>query len=131
MNGRAPKTHVVKGATAKENVLSNQDRPIVLYATFGSLEEARTIGRALVKARLAACVNIFPEIQAIFEWQDKLEEAKEAAMFIKTRSSLEAQVIERVKELHSYDVPALVVLEFSGGNADYFAWITEQTGPRA
>ena len=83
-----------------------------------------------MKARLAACVNIFPEIQAIFEWQDKLEVAKEAAMFIKTRSSLEAQVIERVKELHSYDVPALVVLEFSGGNPDYLAWITEQTGPR-
>lgn len=110
--------------------MSDQDRPIVLYATFGSLEEAQTIGRALVKARLAACVNIFPEIQAIFEWQDKLEVAKEAAMFIKTRSSLEAQVIERVKELHSYDVPALVVLEFSGGNPDYLAWITEQTGPR-
>jgi periplasmic divalent cation tolerance protein len=128
VNGRAPKTHVVKVATTKENVLSEQDRPIVMYATFGSLEEAQTIGRALVKARLAACVNIFPEIQAIFEWQDKLEEAKEAAMFIKTRSSLEGQVIERFKELHSYDVPALVVLESAGGNADYLAWITGQTG---
>ena len=111
--------------------MTDEDRPIVLYATFGSLEEAQTIGRALVEARLAACVNIFPEIRAIFEWQDKLEEAKEAAMFIKTRSSLEEQVMERVKQLHSYDVPALVVLEFSGGNADYFAWILNQTGPRA
>ncbi len=101
----------------------------MIYATFGSLEEAQTIGRALVEARLAACVNIFPEIRAIFEWQGKLEEAKEAAMFIKTRSSLEAQVIEEVKRLHSYDVPALVVLEFSGGNADYFAWISDQTRP--
>lgn len=109
--------------------MSKQDRPVVLYATFGSLEEAQRIGRALVQAKLAACVNIFPEIQAIFEWQDKLEEVKEAAMFIKTRASLETQVIERVKELHSYDVPALVVLEFSGGNADYLAWIAEQTRP--
>jgi periplasmic divalent cation tolerance protein len=109
--------------------VTDEDRPIVLYATFGSLEEAQTIGRALVEARLAACVNIFPEIRAIFEWQDKLEEVKEAAMFIKTRCSLEARVIERVKQLHSYDVPAIVVLEFTGGNADYFAWISDQIGP--
>lgn len=109
--------------------MTEQDRPIVVYATFGSLGEAETIGRALVEARLAACVNIFPEIRAIFEWQDKLEEAREAAMFIKTRASLEAQVMERVKQLHSYDVPALLVLELSSGNADYLAWISKQTGP--
>ena len=119
----------LRGRPGTEEAVTDQDRPIVLYATFGSLDEAQTIGRALVEERLAACVNIFPEIQAIFEWQDKLEEVKEAAMFIKTRSSLEARVIERVKQLHSYDVPAIVVLEFTGGNADYFAWISDQTRP--
>lgn len=112
-------------------VVTLQDKPIVIYATFGSLDEAQTIGRALVKARLAACVNIFPEIRAIFEWEGKLEEASEAAMFIKTRTTLKSQVIEEVKRLHSYDVPALVALEFNGGNEDYLAWISDQTGLKA
>ena len=111
--------------------MSEQDQPIVLYATFASPEEAQRIGRALVEARLAACVNIFPQIQAIFEWEGKVEDATETAMFIKTRSSLQTQAVEEVKRLHSYDVPAVVAIEFRGGNQDYFTWIWEQTGPSA
>ena len=52
------------------------DKRIVL-STAGSEEEARKIARQLVERRLAACVNIVPQVQSIYRWKDKVEEASE------------------------------------------------------
>ena len=57
---------------------------ILIYTTFPSESEAKSVGRALVEGGLAACVNIFPQMIAIFSWQGEVEEAGEAAMIVKT-----------------------------------------------
>ncbi len=98
-----------------------------IYVTAGSEEEAARIGKTLIEERLAACANIVP-VRSIYRWEDAIEDEKEVAMFIKTRSSFSEKVIERVKSLHSYDVPCIIVLPIQRGNPEYLQWIEESTG---
>jgi periplasmic divalent cation tolerance protein len=79
-----------------------------------------------VEEKLAACVNMFP-IKSAYRWKGKIERANEVAMIIKTREELVGRVIERVKELHSYEVPAIVALGIENGLADFLKWIDEST----
>jgi periplasmic divalent cation tolerance protein len=102
----------------------------LIYTTFPSEAEARTAGSALVEARLAACVNIFPSMTAIFEWQGQIETANETAMIIKTQLALKDEVYAGLKQHHPYTVPAFVVLEASGGSKEFLGWIATQTEKR-
>jgi periplasmic divalent cation tolerance protein len=108
--------------------MQNENQPILVYTTLPSKEEAERVGGLLVESRLAACVNIFPAMTAIYDWQGKREKAEEAAMIIKTRTGLQEALLKRARELHPYDTPALLVLNVGGGDTDFFSWIAEQTG---
>ncbi len=107
--------------------MSRDDDPILIYTTFAAPDDARRVGRALVEARLAACVNVFPGMTAIYEWQGSLGEDTECAMLIKTRRGLQARVLEEARRLHPYDTPALLVLGIDAGDGDFLAWIVAQT----
>ena len=99
-----------------------------IYITAGDEDEARRIGRALVEEKLAACVNILPiKIKSIYRWEGDIKENGEVAMFVKTKDELADKVIDRVKELHSYEVPCIVSLPITKGNPDYLRWIEEST----
>ena len=100
----------------------------LIYITTGDESEAKRIGRTLVEERLAACVNFRP-IQSIFRWEGEIEEDSEMAMLVKTRAKLADRVIERVKELHSYEVPCVLVLPIEKGNTGFLQWIDESTEP--
>ena len=97
-----------------------------IYITTGDEDEAGRIGRALVEEKLAACVNILP-IKSIYRWEENIEEEGEVVMFVKTRAELADEVIKRVKELHSYEVPCIVSFPIEKGNPDYLKWIGEST----
>jgi periplasmic divalent cation tolerance protein len=99
---------------------------IMIYTTFPSESEAKNVGRALVERGLAACVNIFPQMIAIFSWQGKVEEAAEAAMFVKTTTERADEVLAEIKRLHSYSVPSRVILPIIGGAEDYLDWIAQE-----
>lgn len=107
--------------------MANDDRPVLIYTTFPSVEDAKRVGEALVAARLAACVNMFPGMVSIFEWKGTREEANEVAMIIKTRASLADAVLQETKRLHPYELPALLVLPTEGGSDEYCGWIMGQT----
>lgn len=100
----------------------------VVYITTGDGAEARRIGRALVNARLAACANIFDGITSVFHWEGEMQESDEAVLIVKTRTELVDSVVERVRELHSYECPAIVAAPIVQGNPDYLAWIARETG---
>ena len=97
-----------------------------VYITVRDEDEAKKIGKALVEEGLAACVNMHP-IQSIYRWQGQIEEEGEIALFIKTKANLADEIIERVKELHSYEVPCIVCYPIEKGYPDYLKWIEEST----
>ncbi len=96
----------------------------IIYITAGSRKEAIDIGKKLVEERLAACANIFP-IASIYRWKDKIEEADEFGMLVKTKTEKVKDVERRVKEIHSYEVPCVVSFRLDEGSEDYLKWINE------
>lgn len=107
--------------------MPNDDAPVLIYTTFSELADAKHVGEALVAARLAACVNIFPGMISIYEWKGAREEAQEVAMIIKTRRGLAEAAMAETKRLHPYELPALLVLPTDGGSEAYCSWIAAQT----
>jgi periplasmic divalent cation tolerance protein len=107
--------------------VQENDKPVLVYATFPSNEVAETMGRQLVEGRLAACINVLGAMTSIYRWEGKIEEDREVAMIIKTRASLADAVIEAVKSGHPYANPAVLVLSVVGGAAEYCAWLLEET----
>ena len=114
---------------ANGEFMANDERPVLIYTTFPSLDDSKRVGDALVAARLAACVNMFPGMISIFEWKGAREEANEVAMIVKTRAGLVEQVMQETKRLHPYELPALLVLPTEGGSQEYCGWIAGQTQP--
>ncbi len=100
----------------------------LVMVTAPSGEAARTLGRALVEARLAASVNISAGITSFYWWEGAVEEGAEALLFAKTRAELVGLVIDIVKARHPYDCPAVVATPIVAGNPDYLAWIETETG---
>lgn len=107
--------------------MADENTPILVYTTLETPADARDLGQALIGAGLTACVNIFPAITAIYEWEGALTEAQESAMLIKSRKGVQDRLLAEAKRLHPYDTPALIVLGVAGGDVDFFNWIAEQT----
>jgi periplasmic divalent cation tolerance protein len=96
-----------------------------VYMTASSAEEARNIGRALVEARLAACVNIFENMNSIYGWNGEIQEGREAVLIAKTTGLLVPELVAEVKRLHSYENPCIVALPVETGSADFLDWIQQ------
>jgi periplasmic divalent cation tolerance protein len=103
----------------------------VVLVTCANEEQGASIARSLVGERLAACVNLVAGIRSIYRWRDKLEDDRETLLLVKTRTQLLARVERRVRELHTYQVPELVVLPVSKGSGRYMDWLFESTAARA
>jgi periplasmic divalent cation tolerance protein len=98
------------------------DKRIVL-STAGSEDEARKIARHLVENRLAACVNIVPQMESIYRWQGKVESSQEWLLLIKTTADRFPAVCDAVNELHSYELPECIAISIEDGSAAYLEWI--------
>ena len=101
----------------------------MVYITTKDREEAKKIGRTLVEEKLAACVNIIDGMEAIYHWEGELKEEKEAILIAKTPFHNVKPLTERVKKLHSYDVPCVVSLTLTEqeGNDRYLRWLIRET----
>ena len=100
------------------------DKRIVL-TTAGSEQEAEKIARHLVEHRLAACVNILPNVTSVYRWKDQVEEAREWLLIIKTTAGVFAQVRQAISDLHSYELPECICLTIEDGSPNYLQWIAE------
>ncbi len=103
---------------------------VVVYVTAPSAEEARTLARALVEERLAACVNLLP-VESVYRWQGQLEEASEILLVVKTCHGRLDALAARVRALHSYTVPEIIALPLLAGWPPYLQWLEEETQPPA
>ncbi|MFW6457124.1 MAG: divalent-cation tolerance protein CutA [Planctomycetota bacterium] len=99
----------------------------VVMITCGTEDEARRIGRQLVDERLVACASVQASVDSIYRWKGKVEEDVETGLILKTCRSHVERVVERVKELHSYELPEVVALPIVAGLGPYIQWIREMT----
>ena len=98
----------------------------VVLVTCSTAAEARRIARAVVDARLAACVNILPgALESIYRWKGKVESARERLLLIKTSRKRLAKLQATVERLHSYDIPEFIALPIAAGSPPYLAWLDE------
>ncbi|NLX55214.1 MAG: divalent-cation tolerance protein CutA [Planctomycetaceae bacterium] len=102
------------------------DEPIQVLTTTGDQDTALTIARELVEQRLAACVQVGGPLTSVYRWQGQVETATEWTCAIKTVRRLYAQVESRVRQLHPYEEPEIVVVDLDGGSATYLAWLRAQ-----
>ena len=96
---------------------------LLVLVTCPSRAAARRLATALVKRRLAACVNILPGIESIFWWQGRIDNSREALLLIKTTSARLARLTRAVVALHPYDLPEVIALPVTRGHRPYLRWV--------
>ena len=99
---------------------------IVVLTTCDSEKRAAQLARHLVEHRLAACVNILPKARSIYRWQEKIEDASEWILLIKSRRDLFEALRSEIQRLHTYEVPEVIALPIVDGSEAYFGWLDGQ-----
>ena len=100
---------------------------MVVFCTFPDSDVAKRIAQELVKGRLAACVNVLPGVESIYQWKGELETSSEVLGLIKTTAAMYPTLETRLKELHPYDVPEIVAVPASKVHPAYAQWVREMT----
>jgi periplasmic divalent cation tolerance protein len=100
----------------------------VILITCANKKEARKIARELIRAKLAACVNIVDKVESIFRWQGRVERAREVLLVVKSSKSKLSALIKAVRKIHSYQVPEIIALPIIAGYRPYLEWIDESLG---
>lgn len=100
----------------------------IVLTTVGSLEEGQRLARRLVERRLAACVNLVPNLISIYRWQGEIEEAAEVLLMMKTTAEQLPALEAAVRELHSYDVPEFLALDVAAASQPYLNWLISSIG---
>jgi periplasmic divalent cation tolerance protein len=99
----------------------------IALVTAPSAEVGRTIARALVEERLAACVNLVDGVTSVYRWQGAIEEAREVQLVVKTVQERVPALVARVAELHPHKVPEILVLPVESGLPAYLQWVVDET----
>ena len=99
----------------------------LVYVTTADDAEAKRIAKTVVEARLAACANVLGSVQSVYRWEGRMCEEAEVALVLKTSNDRKAALIDRIKQLHSYDTPCIVCMPIADGNQEFLKWIADET----
>ena len=102
-------------------------KPIAVVTTVGSKKEARRLARSLVEARLAACAQI-SRIESVYAWKGAIESGKEYRVLLKTTEESYPAIERAIRDLHSYELPAIHAFAFEHVYPAYAEWIAENAG---
>jgi periplasmic divalent cation tolerance protein len=97
---------------------------IVVLTTVANTEEAETLARKIVEAKLAACVQVLPPMKSVYFWEDKIQTDSEHLLLIKTLAEKFDELEKFIQTNHSYDVPEIVALAADRVSESYFGWIS-------
>ena len=103
----------------------------VVFVTAGDRQTGLAIARQVVEEGLAACGNLLPEVTSVFQWDGSMQEEREVLLILKTSADRAERLVERVVELHAYDVPEVLTLVVEGGHLPYLEWVFEHTGAKS
>jgi periplasmic divalent cation tolerance protein len=98
--------------------------PSAVVTTVATPAEAQAMAQALVQRHLAACVQI-SQIDSVYRWQGRLQHEPECRLVVKTTRERYPQVEQAIRELHSYELPAIHALSFDAIYAPYAEWIAQ------
>ena len=104
---------------------------IMVLMTAGSREEAARLADVLVVARLAACVQILPEIESVYHWEGNVERSAEILLLAKTTEANFNALEAMVRSLHSYETPEIIALPITAASAPYLEWLTANVIPQS
>lgn len=104
-------------------------RAVVVLTTLGETADAEAFARTLVEERLAACVNLLPPMTSVYRWKGAIETDRERQLVVKTSADRLAALETRLRTLHPYEVPELLVLEVAGGGSPYLEWLEQSLRP--
>ncbi|MGO4573944.1 divalent-cation tolerance protein CutA [Microvirga sp. 2TAF3] len=108
------------------------EHPLLVYTTFPDVDTALSVGEALVRDKVIACINVLPGIQSLYSWNSSIERGQEAVAILKTRTGLRDEVQGALKARHPYKTPIILFIEPAGADSDTLAWlVSETTGRRA
>jgi periplasmic divalent cation tolerance protein len=107
---------------------SMTDQVIVAFSTCPDEASARSLAQALVTERLATCVNRLAGVTSTYLWDGRLQDEAEILLIIKTTAARQAELEARLKALHPYELPELVVMPVTGGNDTYLQWVRSGVG---
>jgi len=99
------------------------DSHILIFVTTSSDEEADKIGKTLVKEKQVACANRVSSIRSFYQWKEELCDSEEVLLLLKSRREHFPEIMKRIKELHSYEVPEIIAIPIVEGSEDYLQWI--------
>jgi periplasmic divalent cation tolerance protein len=108
-------------------LMGSEMNPVLIYTTWPDVDAATAVGRELVAKKLAACVNVLSPATSIYMWDGATACDTEHPMLIKTVAGRSQTVMAMVRRLHPYDVPAIAVLDITGGDPAFLSWIGAQT----
>lgn len=120
----------IQDSPAPHNAEPGPDRPdpvVIVLTTWPEDDRAIAIARALVEARLAACVSRLPRQRVVYRWHGAIEEAEEHQWVIKTTASALDALWTAVRAAHPYETPEWIVLTAAGGSDAYLQWVRECT----
>ena len=100
---------------------------VIVCTTLPVGADGAALARTLVGERLAACVSTLPGVRSVYRWKETIEEDNEQQLLIKTTAERVRALSDRIRELHPYEVPELLVLPVAGGGAEYLEWIRAST----
>lgn len=99
---------------------------VVVLITASSQEEADLIASDVVNSMLAACVNVIPGVTSLYRWKGALQRDEEWLLVVKSKLELLDALVQRVRAIHSYDVPEIIALPLIGGSQDYLRWLGQE-----
>jgi periplasmic divalent cation tolerance protein len=102
-------------------------KAVIVLTTVGATFDVVPFARTLVDEHLAACVNVLPPMQSIYRWQGLVQVEDERQLVVKTSADRLEALQLRVRALHPYDVPELLVIDVAGGSPAYLDWLSQST----
>lgn len=104
---------------------------VMIFSTAPDILLAKRIAHILVEEHLAACVQLTSPMLSVYEWQGEIQGDEEIGVVIKTSRAIARQTIDRLVQLHPYEIPQATVVPLVGGYFPYLSWVSEQTPPQS